>query len=141
RYAQGLVFYGTLSMRFPLGACGEGCWLVDDEGKRCLDGSGGAFVATLGHGLSEIGQAMADQAGRVAYVNGTAFTHEPVEQLAAEVAALSPGDLNRVYPLSSGSEAVEAALKFARQYWVETGKPRKHGIVALTPAYHGNTLL
>ena len=141
RYPQGHVFYRKLNKHFPLVVSGEGCWLVDDNGKRYLDGCGGAFVANLGHGLREIGDAMAEQAGRVAYANGTAFTHEPVEQLAAEVAALSPGDLNRVYPLSSGSEAVEAALKFARQYWVETGKPRKHGIVALTPAYHGNTLL
>ncbi|MGE5231513.1 MAG: aspartate aminotransferase family protein, partial [Deltaproteobacteria bacterium] len=106
-----------------------------------LDACGGAFVANLGHGLAEIGEAMAAQARQVAYVNGTTFTHQPVEDLAAEVAALSPGDLTRVYPLSSGSEAVEAALKFARQYWVESGKPKKHRIVALTPAYHGNTLL
>ena len=141
RYPQGNVLYRKLNKRFPLITKGEGCWLVDEEGKRYLDGYGGAFVANLGHGVAEIGQAMADQAGRIAYVNGTAFTHEPVEQLAAEVAALSPGDLNRVYPLCSGSEAVEAALKFARQYWVETGKPKKHKIVALTPAYHGNTLL
>jgi len=141
RYPQGQVFYRKLNKRFPLAVRGEGCWLVDDQGKRYLDGCGGAFVANLGHGLREIGEAMADQAGRVAYVNGTTFTHQPVEELAAEVAALSPGDLARVYPLSSGSEAVEGALKFARQYWVETGKPKKHRIVALTPAYHGNTLL
>jgi len=141
RYPQGQVFYRKLNKRFPLAVRGEGCWLVDDQGKRYLDGCGGAFVANLGHGLREIGEAMADQAGRVAYVNGTTFTHQPVEELAAEVAALSPGDLARVYPLSSGSDAVEGALKFARQYWVETGKPKKHRIVALTPAYHGNTLL
>src|SRR6476661_7869776 len=141
RYPQGHVFYRKLNKRFPLAVRGEGCWLVDDQGKRYLDGCGGAFVATLGHGLAEIGDAMAQQASRVAYVNGTTFTHQAVEELAAEVAALSPGDLNRVYPLSSGSEAVEAALKFARQYWVETGKPGKHRIVALAPAYHGNTLL
>ncbi len=141
RYPQGQVFYRKLSKRFPLVIRGEGCWLVDEEGKRYLDGCGGAFVASLGHGVAEIGAAMAEQAGRLAYVNGTAFTHDPVEQLAAEVAGLSPGDLQRVYPLSSGSEAVEAALKFARQYWVEAGKPKKHRIVALTPAYHGNTLL
>jgi adenosylmethionine-8-amino-7-oxononanoate aminotransferase len=141
RYPQGHVFYRKLTRAFPQIVRGEGCWLVDDQGKRYLDGCGGAFVASLGHGVAEIGDAMAAQAGRFAYVNGTAFTHEPVEQLASEVAALSPGDLNRVYPLSSGSEAVEAALKFARQYWVESGKPKKHGIVALTPAYHGNTLL
>ena len=141
RYPLGHVLYRKLNKRFPLITRGEGCWLVDEEGKRYLDACGGAFVANLGHGVAEIGQAMAEQAGRLAYVNGTAFTHEPVEQLATEVAALSPGDLNEVYPLCSGSEAVEAAFKFARQYWVETGKAKKHKIVALTPAYHGNTLL
>src|SRR6266542_3362078 len=141
RYPLGHAFYRKLNKRFPLVTRGEGCWLVDDEGKRYLDGCGGAFVANLGHGVAEIGAAMAEQAGRLAYVNGTAFTHEPVEQLAAEVAALSPGDLKRVYPLSSGSEAVEAAFKLTRQYWVETGKTKKHRIIALTPAYHGNTLL
>ncbi len=141
KYPLGHVFYRKLNKRLPLIVRGEGCWLVDETGKRYLDACGGAFVANLGHGLSEIGEAMAEQARRVAYVNGTTFTHQPVEDLAAEVAALSPGDLNRVYPLSSGSEAVEAALKFARQYWVESGKPEKHRIVALTPAYHGNTLL
>jgi hypothetical protein len=141
QYPLGHVFYRKLNKRLPLIVRGEGCWLVDETGKRYLDACGGAFVANLGHGLAEIGDAMAKQARQVAYVNGTTFTHHPVEELAAEVAALSPGDLNRVYPLSSGSEAVEAALKFARQYWVETGRPKKHRIVALTPAYHGNTLL
>ena len=141
QYPLGHVFYRKLNKRLPLIVRGEGCWLVDETGKRYLDACGGAFVANLGHGLSDIGDAMAAQARQVAYVNGTTFTHQPVEDLAAELAALSPGDLNRVYPLSSGSEAVEAALKFARQYWVETGRPKKHRIVALAPAYHGNTLL
>lgn len=141
QYPLGHVFYRKLNKRLPLIVRGEGCWLVDETGKRYLDACGGAFVANLGHGLADIGDAMAKQARQVAYVNGTTFTHHPVEELAAEVAALSPGDLNRVYPLSSGSEAVEAALKFARQYWVETGRPKKHRIVALTPSYHGNTLL
>jgi adenosylmethionine-8-amino-7-oxononanoate aminotransferase len=77
----------------------------------------------------------------VAYVNGTAFTTDPAEALAAELAATLPGDLSHLYFLSSGSEAVEAALKLARQYWVERGAARKHKIIALSPAYHGNTLL
>ncbi len=140
-YPDSNVFYRKLGRRYPLVVRGEGCWLYDDGGKAYLDGSGGAFVATLGHGLKQIGDAMAQQAGRVAYLNGTAFTHEPVERLAAELAKLCPGDLDYIYPLSSGSEAVEAALKLARQYWVETGKLSKHKIIALSPGYHGNTLL
>src|SRR3712207_5202595 len=69
------------------------------------------------------------------------MTHEAVEELSAELAALAPGDLDRVYPLSSGSDAIEASLKLARQYWVDSGRARKHKIIALAPAYHGNTLL
>jgi adenosylmethionine-8-amino-7-oxononanoate aminotransferase len=141
RYPEGHVFYRKLTRSYPVIVRGEGCWLYDQEGKAYLDACGGAFVANLGHGVAEIGEAMAAQASRVAYVNGTAFSNEPVEALAAEIAALSPGDLTRVYPLSSGSEAVEAALKLARQYWVESGRPKKHRIIALEPAYHGNTLL
>jgi adenosylmethionine-8-amino-7-oxononanoate aminotransferase len=141
RYPESHVFYRKLGRRYPLVVRGEGCWLYDESGKGYIDGSGGAFVANLGHGVREIGDAMAAQAARVAYLNGTAFTHEPVEQLAAELAALCPGDLDYVYPLGSGSEAVEAALKLARQYWVETGRPSKHKIIALSPGYHGNTLL
>lgn len=141
QYPDSHVFYRKLTRRFPLITHGEGCWLVDADGKRYLDGSGGAFVANLGHGLAEIGQAMAAQAAKIGYVNGTAFTTEPVETLATELAALLPGDLDKLYFLGSGSEAVEAALKLARQYWVEVNRPAKHKVIALTPAYHGNTLL
>jgi hypothetical protein len=141
QYPDSHVFYRKLNRRFPLVTHGEGCWLVDQEGKRYLDGSGGAFVANLGHGVAEIGQAMAEQAARIAYLNGTAFTNEPVEGLADELARLLPQPLDKFYFLGSGSEAVEAALKLARQYWVETGRPGKHKVIALLPAYHGNTLL
>ena len=141
RYPDSNVFYRKLSRSYPLIVRGEGCYLYDEEGKRYLDACGGAFVANIGHGVREIGEAMAAQAGRVGYINGTAFTHEPVEELARMVATRTPGDLDYAYFLSSGSEAVEAALKLARQYWVEIGKPNKHKIIALTPSYHGNTLL
>jgi adenosylmethionine-8-amino-7-oxononanoate aminotransferase len=141
RYPESNVFYRKLTRSYPLVVRGEGAWLVDDEGRRYLDASGGAFVASIGHGVREIGEAMAEQASRIAYVNGTAFTSEPVEALAHELARLLPAPLDKLYFLSSGSEAVEAALKLARQYWVETGRPSKHRIVALDPAYHGNTLL
>ena len=140
-YPSSHVFYRKLTRAYPRIVRGEGCWLFDAEGRRYLDGCGGAFVVNVGHGVREIAEAMSGQAGRLAYVNGTAFTHDAVEALAAELAALSPGDLDLVYPLSSGSEAVEAALKLARQYWVEAGCAGKHKVIALTPGYHGNTLL
>ncbi|MEO7038599.1 MAG: aspartate aminotransferase family protein [Gemmatimonadaceae bacterium] len=120
---------------------GEGCYLWDESGRRYLDGCGGAFVANIGHGVREVADAIGAQAAMIAYVNGTAFTNDPAEQLARELAALTPGDLDHIYFLSSGSEAVEAALKLARQYWVEKGRPAKEEIISLSPGYHGNTLL
>ena len=141
RYPNGNVFYRKLARDYPLITHGEGCWLYGDDGTSYLDASGGAFVANIGHGVSEVAEAMADQARRVAYVTGMYYTTEVVEQFCAALAQLAPGDLDHVYPLCSGSEAVEAALKLVRQYWVETGQPTKHKILALTPGYHGNTLL
>jgi adenosylmethionine-8-amino-7-oxononanoate aminotransferase len=135
------VFYRKLTRRYPRIVRGEGCYLFDDSGRRYLDACGGAFTVNVGHGVAEIAAAMGEQARTLGYVNGTAFTQGPVEELAAEIARLSPGDLELVYPLGSGSEAVEAALKLARQYWVESGRREKNKIVALAPSYHGNTLL
>lgn len=135
------VFYRKLNRRYPHIVRGDGCYLYDAEGRRYLDAVGGAFVVTLGHGVGRIAEAIAAQAALLGYVNGTAFTHSPVEEFASELAALCPGDLELVYPLGSGSEAVEAALKLARQYWVEAGEPRKRKILSLAPGYHGNTLL
>lgn len=141
RYPEGHVFYRKLTRGFPKIVRGEGCWLEDDAGKRYLDAAGGAFVANLGHGVREIADAIQAQAARVAYVNGTAFTTAAAEELASELAQLGPGALDRYYFLGSGSEAVEAALKLARQYWTERGLPNKRKIIARTPGYHGNTLL
>jgi len=141
RYPETGVFYRALDREFPMITRGEGCWLVDEAGRRYLDACGGAYVANLGHGVSEVADAVAEQIRKVAYVNGTAFTNEPAELLAAELRTLSPKGLDFAYFLSSGSEAVEAALKLARQHWVESGKPGKHKIIARTPGYHGNTLL
>jgi adenosylmethionine-8-amino-7-oxononanoate aminotransferase len=140
-YPGGHVFYRDLTRSFPRITHGAGCWLYDDQGKRYLDACGGAYVANLGHGVAEIAAAIGEQASRVAYVNGTAFTSGPAEELADELAKRAPPGLDKVYFLCSGSEAVEAALKLARQYWVEAGKPEKHRVIARTPGYHGNTLL
>lgn len=141
RWPETGVFYRALDREFPLIVRGEGCWLIGSDGKRYLDACGGAYVANLGHGVSVVADAVAEQIRKVAYVNGTAFTNEPAEELAAELRTLSPKGLDYAYFLSSGSEAVEAALKLARQHWVESGKPGKHKIIARTPGYHGNTLL
>lgn len=141
RYPESAVFYRVLDRELPMIVRGEGVWLYDSEGRAYLDACGGAYVANLGHGVSVVAEAVAEQIKKVAYVNGTAFTNEPVEALAAELRTLSPRGLDYAYFLSSGSEAVEAALKLARQHHVEAGQPTRHKIIARTPGYHGNTLL
>jgi adenosylmethionine-8-amino-7-oxononanoate aminotransferase len=141
RYPESHVFYRKLGYEYPTIVRGEGCWLIDDRGKRYLDAVGGAYVANLGHSNPEIADSIAEQCRQFGYLSGTMFTHGPVEHLADELAETLPGDLSKLYFLCSGSEAVEAALKLARQYWVERGKPSKHRIIALGPGYHGSTLL
>jgi adenosylmethionine-8-amino-7-oxononanoate aminotransferase len=141
RYPDSSVLYRRLGRTYPRIVRAEGCYLYDAAGKRYLDGCGGAYVVNVGHGVSEIADALACQAATVAYVNGTAFTNDAVEEFAREIARLCPGDLDLVYPLASGSEAVEAALKVARQYWVEDGRSGKEKVLAFAPSYHGNTLL
>ena len=141
RYPDGHVFFRKLNWDYPRVTHGKGCWLHDDAGRSYLDASGGAFVSNLGHGIAEIADAMSAQAKKLAYVSGMTMTHDAVEQFADALAERCAGDLDKVYPLSSGSDAVEAALKLARQYWSELGKPTKTRIIALTPSYHGNTLL
>jgi adenosylmethionine-8-amino-7-oxononanoate aminotransferase len=141
KYPQSHVLYRKLTRSYPRIVRGEGCYLYDDTGRRYLDGCGGAYVVNVGHGVTEIAEALARQAGRVAYVSGTIFTNDAVEEFAQRIARLCPGDLDLVYPLGSGSESVEAALKLARQYWVESGRSTKHKVLAFAPSYHGNTIL
>ncbi|HEY3280501.1 MAG TPA: aminotransferase class III-fold pyridoxal phosphate-dependent enzyme [Gemmatimonadales bacterium] len=140
-YPDSHVFYRKLGHEYPKIVRGEGCWLIDDRGKRYLDAVGGAYVANLGHSNPEIAEAIAQQARQFGYLSGTMFTHGPAEELATEIAETLPGDLSKLYFLCSGSEAVEAALKLARQYWIERGRPSKNRIIALAPGYHGSTLL
>ena len=141
QYPQTSVFFRKLEWDYPVITHGKGSWLFDDAGRKYLDGCGGAFVSNLGHGVEEIADAMAAQAKRVAYVSGMTLSHSAVQEFAAELTKLTPRGLDKVYPLSSGSDAIEAALKLARQYWSELGKPDKHRIIALFPGYHGNTML
>ena len=141
RYPNSHVFYRKLGYEYPKIVRGEGCWLIDERGKRYLDAVGGAYVANLGHSNPEIASSIAEQCRQFGYLSGTMFTHGPVENLADELAETLPGDLSKLYFLCSGSEAVEAALKLARQYWVEQGRPSKNRIIALSPGYHGSTLL
>src|ERR1051325_1759283 len=140
-YPETHVLYRDLARDYPLIVHGEGCWLVDDRGRRYLDGGGGATAPCGGHGAAKVVEAVAEQIRRVAFVSGLSFTNEAAEALADELALVALGDLDRFYFLSSGSRAIEASLKLARQYWVERGRPAKNRLIALAPSYHGNTLL
>jgi adenosylmethionine-8-amino-7-oxononanoate aminotransferase len=140
RYPESALFYRRLDRGFPLAVRGEGVWIVDETGRRYLDACSGAMVVSAGHGVGEIAEAAAAQAQRLAYVNGTQFANAAAEELAAELAELLPEPLRYSYFLSSGSEAVEAAVKLARQYWCERGRPEKWKVISRNPSYHGNTL-
>ncbi len=140
RYPESNVFHRRLDRAFPLAAHAEGSWIVDAAGRRYLDAAGGAAVANLGHDLAEIAEAVAGEIRRLGYVNGTQFTTAACEELAAELAQVLPEPLRYVYFLASGSEAIEAAVKLARQVQVERGRAGRWKIVSRVPSYHGNTL-
>ena len=124
----------------PKAVAGDGCYLIDDSGKRYFDGSGGAAVSCLGHSDAGVREAVKAQLDQLAFAHTGFFTSEPAERLAGMLAARAPEGLDRVYFVSGGSEAVEAALKLARQYYLEIGEPKRHRIIARKQSYHGNTL-
>jgi adenosylmethionine-8-amino-7-oxononanoate aminotransferase len=137
-------FYRNLQKTYPVAVRGDGIYIYDSSGKRYLDGSGGAAVVGIGHGVEEITGAMARQAEKISFAHGSQFTSQPAIDLAAKLVGLAPrgpGEkLNRVYFLSGGSEAVETAVKLARQYQVERGKPEKYKVISRWTSFHGNTL-
>ncbi|HZB59168.1 MAG TPA: aminotransferase class III-fold pyridoxal phosphate-dependent enzyme, partial [Actinomycetota bacterium] len=122
----------------PTVARASGCELWDTEGRRYLDGAGGAIVVGIGHGDASVAAAIAEQLGRVAYAHGTMFASEQLEAYADELAPLLPLDDPRVYPVSGGSEAVETALKMARAYHLARGEDRWR-VIGRQGSYHGNT--
>ncbi len=124
----------------PIIVRGEGCYVYDEHGKRYLDGLSALFCVNIGHGRADIAQAGADQARELGFFTNWSYAHPPVIELAARVASLAPGDLNRVFFTSGGSEAVESALKLARQYFHLRGKGTKHKVIAREIAYHGTSL-
>lgn len=134
------VFYRNLRKDYPLVERGEGIYLIDQNGQKYIDGSGGAAVVGIGHGIKEITEAMVRQAEKVSFAHSSQFTSQAALDLAAKLVQLAPPGLSRVYFLSGGSEAVEAAIKMARQYQVERGKPQKFKVISRWTSYHGNTL-
>ncbi|MDR5901083.1 aspartate aminotransferase family protein [Halomonas icarae] len=134
------VFHRHLKHAYPTAVGGEGPYLIDAQGKRYLDACGGAAVSCLGHSDAEVIEAVRDQVGRLAYAHSSFFTTEPMEELADFLVERAPADLSSVYFVSGGSEAVEAALKLARQYFIERGEPQRKHLIARRQSYHGNTL-
>lgn len=134
------VFNRAPARQLPVVAHGEGVYLYDEQGRRYLDGCSGALVTNIGHGDARVAEVLHQQARQVAYVHGTQFTSPPAQELAGALARLLPDPLNRVYFVSGGSEAVETAIKLARQYFVERGEYGRHKVVSRRPSYHGGTL-
>jgi len=124
----------------PVAIAGAGCYVTDSTGKEYFDGSGGAAVSCLGHGDADIAAAMKDQIDKLSFAHTSFFTSPPAEALADLLIANAPSGIDRVYFVSGGSEAIEASLKLARQYFVETGSPQRTHIIARKQSYHGNTL-
>ena len=134
------VFPRHCHSELPTAVRGDGCYLIDSNGKQYLDGSGGAAVSCLGHSDQSVTQAIKDQVDQLAFAHTGFLTSEPAEALAELLARHAPGDLNRVYFVSGGSEATEAAIKLVRQYYVEKGQPERKHLIARKQSYHGNTL-
>ncbi|RAW06426.1 aspartate aminotransferase family protein [Halomonas elongata] len=134
------VFHRHLEQHYPTAVGGEGPYLIDAEGRRYLDACGGAAVSCLGHSDAEVIEAIREQVGRLAYAHTSFFTSEPMEALADFLIERAPSGLSSVYFVSGGSEAVEAALKMARQYFLERGEPQRKHLIARRQSYHGNTL-
>ncbi|MBM3695844.1 MAG: aspartate aminotransferase family protein [Actinobacteria bacterium] len=123
----------------PVAVRAEGVWVEDADGRRYLDAAGGAVVVGIGHGDTVVAAALAEQAARLAYVHGSAFTTEALEAYAAELAEVAPVPGARVFPVSGGSEAVETALKLARAYHLARGETERSVVIARHLSYHGNT--
>src|ERR671919_2555375 len=124
----------------PVIVRGEGAYVYDEHGKRYLDGLSALFCVNAGHGRTELGEAMAKQVSELGFYTTWNYAHPRAIELAAKVASLAPGDLNRVFFTSGGSEAVESAIKLARVYHQQTGNPRKTKFITREIAYHGTTL-
>jgi len=134
------VFPRHTKSALPTVSRGEGVYLYDQAGKQYFDGSGGAAVSCLGHGDQDVINAIKAQLDAIAYAHTSFFTSDPAEQLADKLISHAPDGIDRVYLVSGGSEAMEAALKLARQYFVETGQTQRRHVIARRQSYHGNTL-
>jgi adenosylmethionine-8-amino-7-oxononanoate aminotransferase len=134
------VFPRMIRDQLPRAVKGDGVYIIDADGKRYLDGSGGAAVSCLGHSDTDVIRAIQDQAETLAFAHTGFFTSQPAENLADHLIGKAPDGIDRVYFVSGGSEAIEAALKMARQYFLEIGETARTRFIARHQSYHGNTL-
>lgn len=133
-------FTRDMEIDFPVAIRGKGSWIWDEEGRKYLDGCAGANVTGIGHGIAEIGEAMAKQTKEIAYVPPRHFLNRPSIELARRLIELAPEGFNRVLLLSGGSEAMESAFRISRQYHVLKGDESKYKIISRWQGFHGNTL-
>lgn len=136
----GHIFGRSTRGTLPTAVSGDGCYIIDADGRRYLDGSGGAAVSCLGHSDADVRAALHDQLDRLAFAHTGFFTSDAAETLADLLIEDAPEGIDRVYLVSGGSEAVEAAIKLARQYFMEIGQGTRHRVIARRQSYHGNTL-
>jgi adenosylmethionine-8-amino-7-oxononanoate aminotransferase len=134
------ILHRQIHTKLPIARSGQGLYLVDADGRSYIDASGGAAVSCLGHGHPDVIAALHAQADKLAYAHTSFFTNEPAEALADRLIAGAPEGISHAYFVSGGSEAIESALKMARQYFVEIGQPERRNIIARRQSYHGNTL-
>jgi adenosylmethionine-8-amino-7-oxononanoate aminotransferase len=134
------VMHRSLRETPPKAIGGEGVWLIAEDGRRILDASGGAAVSCLGHQHPRVLEAMSRQMAKLAYAHTGFFSSEPAEALAEQLVGEEPGGLAYAYFVSGGSEAIEASIKLARQYFIESGQPQRQHFIARRQSYHGNTL-
>jgi adenosylmethionine-8-amino-7-oxononanoate aminotransferase len=137
------IFPRNFRKAYPTALRGEGCWIISSDRRRLLDAAGQAAVVNIGHGVAEIGRAMAEQSSQIAFAHTSQFHSAPAEELAARLIQLAPPNFQkggRVYFTSGGSEATETAIKLARQYHLECGQPQRYGVISRRQSYHGGTL-
>ncbi|MFN4312153.1 MAG: aspartate aminotransferase family protein [Ferrovibrio sp.] len=134
------ILHRMINHAYPVAVGGEGIEIIDSTGKRYIDASGGAAVSCLGHGHPDVTRAIHEQADKLAFAHTSFFTTEPAEKLADKLVGSAPKGISHVYYVSGGSEAIEAALKMARQYHVERGEPQRRHFIARRQSYHGNTV-
>ena len=133
------IFHRTLKKDWQYITHGDGIYLFDTEGKRYLDAAAGVHVVSIGHGVKEVVDAMEEQASKVCFTYGR-FLNQAQVDLAEKITELTPEGLSRVFYVSGGSEATEAALKIARKYHIETGNPKKYKVISRWQSWHGNTI-